>query len=94
MLEDTLILFNEVALYTILEETESTFTIEDVQEEDHIFTVTKEEWYRKIQTWLIEDTMMDRWVMDGLDYHDVLKICLRVAALEDAVKEIEKNGRL
>lgn len=91
MLSDALMFFNEAALYDILKETESTFTIKDNQEKDYVFTVPKKEWYIKVQTWLIEDIIMDRWVMEGLDRQDVLKICLRVSALEDALKGGKNN---
>lgn len=92
-IKDILSLFDELAHFKLLSESEKTFKIKDLLDNTR-FEVSKKEWYQKIQDWVIEEVLMDRDIMRGFNYNDVFENCLRVAKLEKYIKMAVENEKV
>lgn len=84
-IQDILDYFDKVAHFKLLKVNENSFIVEDKVDKES-FEISKKEWYSKIQEWFIEENLLDKDIMRELNYHDVFKICLRVAKLEKYIK--------
>ena len=85
-LQDIVNDFNDVAMYEILRESKKRYKIYDHQLE-HYFIVSKVDWYGKIEEYLNNEILEDKFVMRDATYKDYIRLYTKLDILQTAIQE-------